>query len=212
METEKLIKTLSEKYEPTAPFAPRALAFWALMSGFFLALYLGLLPARADLGARLTSALYQAETTLFGALFLTISYVAYRSLIPGMLRGRDLWPAWIMLGLGVLLAFAHPGPWRGFAADLDREMDFYRGRCGPLLLLIGGLETVAGFWVARRAAPTRPLLTGALIGLCAGALGLFATQFICAHENFLHLVVWHFVPVVSLVGAAGLWGQRTLRW
>jgi hypothetical protein len=98
------------------------------------------------------------------------------------------------------------------ATEFPGEMDFYRGRCGPIMLILGALDTGLLMALARRGAPTKPRLTGLWIALSAGVMGLFVMQFICAHENFLHVLIWHLVPVGLLAAGGYSLGRRLLRW
>jgi hypothetical protein len=87
--------------------------------------------------------------------------------------------------------------------DFSNELDFYQGRCGIIILAAGTLVSVIGFSVIRRIvfAPAGEIGGSAL--LSSGCFASFIMQFVCAHENPLHLFIWHFMPLM-LLGLAAL--------
>lgn len=213
MQTNDLIKDLSGRLSPAPRHSPAQTAlFWAAGTAALLGLYFWLLPVRPDLGSRLGQLLYQTENLIFLALFVVTALVAYRSSIPGALRpDEQRWALFLMAGF-VMLLFFHLRSWRQMPAELLTEFDWYRGRCGPILLILGAFEASLGLWLAARGACTSPAATGAWVGLFAGSLGLFANQFICTHENFLHIILWHFTPVGLLAAGGAFFGKRLLKW
>jgi hypothetical protein len=83
------------------------------------------------------------------------------------------------------------------------------------LLNIGFLSApilVAMLWAAARAAPTRPALTGAALGLTAGALGAAVYALHCDEMAAPFLAIWYLLgmTIPALVGAGA--GARLLRW
>jgi hypothetical protein len=71
---------------------------------------------------------------------------------------------------------------------------------------------VAMLWAARRAAPTRPALTGAAVGLTAGALGAAVYALHCDEMAAPFLATWYLLgmTIPALIGAGAGW--RLLRW
>jgi hypothetical protein len=71
---------------------------------------------------------------------------------------------------------------------------------------------VAMLWAARRAAPTRPGLTGAAVGLTAGALGAAVYALHCDEMAAPFLATWYLLgmTIPALIGAGA--GLRLLRW
>lgn len=213
MKTNDLIHNLaSELKEPSGVgFYTVSFMTWAATSLALLALAFSILSFRHDLIYRLSSGLFQTETTLYLALFFISAFIAYRSSIPTLLRPQEQRVGWgvLALSMGVLISQVS---FIGLKTEFLGEMNFYRGRCGPIILAIGVLDALLIMALARRAAPVNPSLTGAWIALSAGALGLFSMQFVCAHGNFLHMVIWHAVPVAMLAGGGAVFGKRLLKW
>jgi hypothetical protein len=71
---------------------------------------------------------------------------------------------------------------------------------------------VALLWAAGRAAPTRPALTGAAVGLTAGALGAAMYALHCDEMAAPFLAIWYLLgmTIPALIGAGA--GLRLLRW
>lgn len=213
MKTDDFIKNLSEALPGTQkPRFYRALFFgWAVITLGVLGLSYYLLPTRPDFAVRSHATFFHMETAFFFLTFLVTSYVAYRSSIPGLLTQRDLLIGliFIMAAAGfVALRFSNTA----LPAEFLGEMDWYRGRCGPVLFIVGMIQAVFCFALARLTAPTRPVLAATWLGLSTGAIGLFVVQFICEKENFLHLAIWHLTPVVLLAGVSAIVGKKALRW
>ena len=98
---------------------------------------------------------------------------------------------------------------------------------GPLLAeMIGGtalaclgsitvmsiLPTVAGLFLLRRGAPTRPGLSGALLGLAASA-GIAAGYALhCTEDSPLFFVVWYGLAMAISTALGAVMGRRCLRW
>ena len=211
METPDLIDKLTGELKRERRVFSATFGAWSTASLLLVGAMLVVLPFRADLPGRSASAFFRTETLLFLALFFASTFVAFRSAVPSLLRSAE-----VRLGVGLLvlavLGIVSRFSFGQLGAEWAGEMDFYRGRCGPIILILGGLDVALIALLARKTAPTRPWLTGAWIGLSAGSLGLFGMQFICSHENFLHLFIWHLVPVAALVAGGDVIGRRFLRW
>ncbi len=212
MKTHDMIQNLSNEPKPDQPhFYRSSFLIWSLGTTALLALFFYLIPTRADLSLKLASTSFQTETLLLFILFFVSTWLAYRSAIPGLLGQQEQ-----LIGVALIAVFGafvlSKLSISGLANELHMEMDFYRGRCGPILLILAGLQTIVGMFVARRAAPTNLYRTGAWLGVSAGAMALVTVQLFCDHENFLHVVIWHALPATFLVGTGALLGRRFLRW
>ncbi|HNF59717.1 MAG TPA: NrsF family protein [Elusimicrobiota bacterium] len=212
MNTDELIRSIAGNLVPASRVQRWALSVWIAGTGAVAILAFWILPFRADLHTRFFSLAYDAETLLCLLAFVLSTAVAYRSVLPGALTRREVAGAWVppLVLLGLALVRFSPEAAR---AEWVGEMSLYRGRCGFVILVIGALESGLLLFLARRGAPTRLGLTSAWIAIAAGSLGLFVTQFfVCAYENALHLLLWHFIPVFLLMTVTLPAGRRGLRW
>jgi hypothetical protein len=216
-DTSELIRRLSTGLEPVRPMESEV--------GFYLKCLLGLvplllafgmiLPMRDDLGAKFNQPGFLLETLLWLGFTGVGAGVVYRSAIPGLPTRRA-----IGLGMAILLALAAVIFLRlptelaheGFREQLREEMDLYRGRCGPIILIIATMSSTGLYAWSRKTAPVNRPQTGAWIALTSGALGSFLMQFACAHDNSLHLLIWHFVPIFALAFLSTQVARVLLRW
>jgi hypothetical protein len=99
-----------------------------------------------------------------------------------------------------------------FAFQLFRESSHLNGGCGLVILVAGTLH--AGFlfsWI-RKGATTAPYRAGAWAAVSTASFASFIVQFACANENSIHVLMWHFLPLMLLTGVSALSAKRLLRW
>jgi hypothetical protein len=212
MKTDDLIGQLSTDLQAAKKhYYAASFLMWLAGTLGILTLTFHFLPFRPDLAERLSSPFFVTTTVLCFVIFCMSVFVSYRSAIPGLLQTRDhlIGIVLLIITAGVLLSQLSSLP---LQSEFLGEMDWYRGRCGPIMLIIGTLDTALLMVLARRAAPVRPIFTGVWIALAAGAMGLFVMQFICTYENFLHVLLWHMLPVGILITVGALSGRKLLRW
>ena len=63
-----------------------------------------------------------------------------------------------------------------------------------------------------RTAPTRPVLTGALLGVAIGAGVAAGYALHCIEDSPLFFVSWYGLAIGIVGGVGGLLGHRLLRW
>jgi hypothetical protein len=83
--------------------------------------------------------------------------------------------------------------------------------CGAITLLQGALPLVALVVPKRGTDPVHPALTGAALGMTAGAWTAMMAYLRCPHAAPLHCVLAHVAPTLLLTGAGALLGQILLR-
>lgn len=80
------------------------------------------------------------------------------------------------------------------------------------ILLLSALPGIMLFLMLRQAAPLSPSKVGLFAMLGIAGLGAFGTQFVCRNGDPLHLLLWHFTPVL-IIGILGiLIGRFLLKW
>ncbi len=194
------------KERPFEPFLA-----WIVGTAACLIILFFIIRIRPDFTEHYTSSLFQIETALYFLAFMAGAVISYRSSIPLLLQKRDLYIGGALFTAAVALLLSKM-PLSGWESELQGELNFYRGRCGPMILGIALVESTLLMLLARRAAPIRPVLTGTWIALTAGTMGLFLMQFVCEHENFLHLILWHAAPVLGLSWVGAVSAKRLLKW
>jgi hypothetical protein len=84
--------------------------------------------------------------------------------------------------------------------------------CVGRILALAALPSASLYVMLRRAAPLDGRRVGALATLGAVALGALGTQFVCRDGDPLHILIWHYVPVVIAGGAGVVAGRLLLGW
>jgi hypothetical protein len=212
-ETDDLIQSLARDLGRKEPVVglPVFMLRWGLASGGFLAVCMLAMPLRWDWHFRHVELRFWAETALWLLSACLAAALVYRSSIPSLLKKGD--QKWGFLAIGALLTLlAIRVSGADVRAEWPGEMNYHRGWCGPLILIIGGLSGLGLFAWVRRAAPTNRGLTGLWAAVCAGCLGASEMQLVCAHDNALHVWLWHVTPVLILMGCGWGLAQLGLRW
>lgn len=206
--TEDLIRALSQHPAPP-PFRPAAALGAMLVPALTgLGLFLLAFGPRPDLTTAWQQLPVLAKSVLPALLALSAVWLALRSSWP---EGRvTLWP----LAVPALAALALV-LWRLAVTDaplLAETLGQTALACLISITALSALPLVAGIMMLRRAAPTRPALTGALLGLAVGG-GIAAGYALhCTEDSPLFFVTWYGLAI-ALVGAGGGWlGRRFLRW
>lgn len=214
MKTDDLIEKLSQEPPRPRPALGLWLAGASLGALAALAAVLFLLPVsafRADLALQAGRLRFWGESFLWLSTSAAAFALMYRLSLPGAWRRRDLWWGLAPAGFLVLVLLCR-GEAKGAAADWGREMDWYRGFCGPVILFVGIVQAGLLAWIVRQAAPTRLAAAGFWVAFGAGTLGSFLMQFVCHKENFAHVVFWHLGPVLILAAGGLLLGRKLLKW
>ncbi|WP_227751775.1 NrsF family protein [Tabrizicola oligotrophica] len=206
--TDDLIRDLAAAPVP-ARFSPAATVagIAGLLAGG-LALYLAGFGLRPDLVAAWAHLSVQVKTILPALLSLSAIWLALGSARP---EGRVvLWP----LAGPVVLAFAM-ALFRIIGADgplVPEAVGQTALACLGSIAMMSALPLAFGIFLLRRAAPTRPALTGALLGVATGAGVAAGYALHCTEDSPLFFVAWYGLAI-AMVGGGGAWlGHRFLRW
>lgn len=213
VKTSDLIQALAAEPAPEGRrigFAP-AMAAWLLLAALSVGVAMALVPLRPDFSIKVKDPGYVLETGLWLAVSLAAAALAYLSAIPARLRTRA--SAGLLGAVGGLIvaavAFRHP---EAMVGSLESELSVRNSACGLIISTFGAVQGAGFFVLARRLAPTRPMLTGLWAAVSSGALGGFAIQTICEHESLLHIALWHLGAFSAVLALGALLGRRLLRW
>lgn len=206
--TEDLIRDLAATPVP-ARFSP-VVAVCGI-AGFMLgglALCFAVFGLRPDLGSAWTHLPVQAKSILPALLSLSAIWLAFVSARP---EGRVLlWP----LAIPVMLAFAL-ALFRIATADgalFAEAVGQTALACLASIAMVSALPLAIGIAFLRRSAPTRPVLTGALLGVAIGAGVAAGYALHCTEDSPLFFVSWYGLAIGIVGGVGGLLGHRLLRW
>ncbi|MCB6178925.1 NrsF family protein [Rhodobacter sp. Har01] len=207
--TEDVIRTLASRPSPR-PFGPALIGLAMVAAGvaglvpFFLALGL-----RADLAAALSVPTTLAKSALPLLLALLALPLALGSARPE--ARLPLWPLLLPLALALLLVV-------GQVVDTPRDrllpemLGHTATACLAFITALSIAPMVTGIALSRRGATTRPVLSGALIGLAAGAGAATGYALHCTEDAPLFYVGWYGLAIVTSGGLGAGLGHRYLRW
>lgn len=206
--TDDLIRDLAARPAP-APFQPAtAVGGMAAVAALGLGLYFVGFGLRADMAGAWQHLAVQAKTVLPALLSLSAIWLALRSARP---EGRiKTWPLAVPVALALALALQ-----RLVMADGPRLVELMGNTamaCLASITLLSALPLAAGIALLRRAAPTRPVQTGALLGIAVGAFVAAGYALHCTEDSPLFFVSWYGMAI-GLAGTSGAYlGHRVLRW
>lgn len=72
-------------------------------------------------------------------------------------------------------------------------------RCARAVILFSIVPSIIFFITLYNGATTNYILSGLMIGLCAGSFSYFLLRIIHATQNISHLFIWHSLPILFLV-------------
>jgi hypothetical protein len=212
METRELIKALSADAGPP-PLSLRSIWTGAVIAALVIAgvaFFLTLGP-RADLAEAVATVRFACKLAVFGALAATgiaalVSLSRPGDIDPQRFGVLALAPILMLLAVLAELAAIAPAEWR------DRLVGSNSAVC--LLAVAGfGLAPLALFLLAlRNAAPTRPVLAGAVAGLSAGGVAATFYALHCTDDSPLFVATWYVLAIALLTLAGALAGKWLLRW
>lgn len=206
--TEDLIRDLAAAPLP-ARFSPAATV--GGMAGVLviaLALYFAGFGLRPDLVAAWAQLPVQAKSILPALLSLLAFSLVLRSARPD---GRMiLWPLAIPIALALgMVIFRVAGADGSLVAEALGRTAL---ACLASISMLSALPLAVGIVFLRRAAPTQPILAGALLGVATAAGVAAGYALHCTEDSPLFFVSWYGLAI-GIVGGVGGWlGHRFLRW
>lgn len=209
MKTDDLIRALAADTAPAPAPGRRVLPLFLPAILMSLLAVLTVLGARPDLPQALVSFLPAMRHVLALATFgLALSAALSLSRPEGR---AALWPLALVAAaaLGLLL-------WAWFATPAQGRAMAVMGKTNSICLvaipILSALPTAALFAALRGGATTRPVLSGALIGLAGGGAGAAVYAIHCTESSPLFYVTWYGLAVLAVTAVSALLGPRLLRW
>ena len=208
--TEDLIKALAQDAAPVKPAPHPFMQSVKWMAGGTVyvtlsVLYLGLRP---DLMLKFQSSLFVAEIGLLAgiviATFLSAALLAFPDLHQKHAVAFAPVLALVLFVLAISLA------WQADSPPSARPK--HNLEC---LLCIASLALLPAAWMLysmRKFASTHPYLAGGIALLCAFSIGALALRLSEQTDSIVHVIQWHYLPMIG-IGILGLWlGKVFLKW
>ena len=89
----------------------------------------------------------------------------------------------------------------------------FSAAAAPWRILVAALPLLVGLaWAVRGLAPTRLVLSGAMVGLAAGGFGAASYAMHCQESTAPFLFIWYSLGVIGCALVGAVLGPRVLRW
>ena len=208
---ENLVLSLSKEATPVKP-APQPLQLslkWIAFALAYLIIALVVFGSRPDLLQQLQHPLFVAELIVLFGLLVTAALSTAVLAFPDLhqQRAQAFFPLWMIMLLVLVLAIAWLTNTPTSAAQQTHSI-----QCTLALLLFSLLPSVSIFYAVRRLACTRPQQAGSMALLFAFSTGALWLRLYEANDSIIHIIGWHYLPMI-VVGVFG-WviGKSVLKW
>jgi len=207
MKTDFLIEKLSQANRPIDQLSPPFVRFarWLIVAFLCVGVGVSLFGVRTDI---------EEVVLQFGftfQVFCSLGLALLSALSAFILSVPDREKNWVsILPLATLVL------WLLSISQSFYVVEFVKGgiglSCVRDIFVLSLVPAVFLFMMLRRAAPLQKDRVGIFAGLSVAALGAVGTQFICHNDDPLHVIMWHYFPVVA-IGFLGFWlGKILLNW
>lgn len=203
METKNLIQKLSNDHKKVKPVESVPVQFlkWILISILCLLAGIGTLGLREDWQFLFKTPLLLLQNILLLISFISVGFCALNLARPGRLTIKiitlSLLTPIIMWGAVLLIMILTDSyqPQKAFKISFG---------CIKDILIIGMLPGAALFFFISRGVILKRFLSGLMSTLAFLMIGAWAVQFTCHNDDPLHIVIWHFLPIIvlALIGAS----------
>ena len=208
--TEKLIERIAQDATPIKPVGHPFVLSAKWLGGMlaYLALYLMVFGVRPDLILKLQSPLFVAEIGVLAGIVITTALSAALLSFPDMHQKRLLTLAPTVMAswfVGVMLV-----AWQ--VNNPDGPEPVHNLKCTLNIAFLAVLPALWMLYSMRRFASTHPYFAGSITLLSAFSIGALALRLLEPTDSIMHVIQWHYVPMIG-VGILGLWlGKLVLKW
>ncbi|HVI54504.1 MAG TPA: DUF1109 domain-containing protein [Luteibacter sp.] len=213
MKTDDFIAMLANEVPPVDRRAPGRRFALALLLGFASATLLMAagLGVRPDLAEAIHLPMFWARLAFAAGIGGAALWLTLRLSRPGVRIGAR----WAGLAAPVAIA------WTGMAivlaqAPAGARVALLLGHtwhvCAILIALLSTPTFAAMLWAVRGMAPVRPRVTGAAVGLLAGATATMAYCLHCPEMSPAFWSTWYLLGMAIPAAVGALIGPRALRW
>jgi hypothetical protein len=207
---EELIDRLAVDATPVRSAAPPLMLSIKLMgaAAIYLAISLAISGLRPDLTAKIHETWFVAEIVTLLLIFISTSISAALLGFPDLhqRRGTVSIPA-LMFVLFLLVIF--------FAWHADKPpapLPMHSFECTLSITLVSLLPAAWTFYALRQYASTHPRLAGSIALLSSFSVGALWLRLHEVNDSVIHLIQWHYLPML-VFGMIGLWlGRVLLKW
>jgi hypothetical protein len=207
---EQLVASLSKDAQAVKP-APRPwlLALkWLAVAAAYLLVALLIAGPRPDWALQLHKPLFVAEAALLLGILVSTAFSAAILSFPDLHQQRRpaFAPVWVFAVFVLVMLFA----WH--ADNPPSPLPVHSFECTLSILMFSLLPSAGIFYAMRQFASTHLRLSGIVAVLFAFSTGALWLRLHEQTDSVLHLVEWHYLPMIA-VAALGWWlGKKLLKW
>lgn len=205
---EKLVDSLARDASPvkSAPHPYTLSLGWAAGAVLYLSLSLWFSGLRTDITQKLHEPWFDAEIAALVLIFITTSLSAAVLAFPDLHQKKKLVLAPIG-AFGILLAILF------FAWRVDHApLPVHSFECTISITLFSLLPAAWTFYFMRKFASTHYRWAGSIALLSAFSTGALWLRLHELNDSIIHVIEWHYLPMLG-IGLAGWWlGKACLKW
>ena len=209
-DVEQLVADLADNAGPVKPAPhPYVLSLkWIIAAAGYLVVSLALSGLRPDLAQALQQPWFIAELVVLLLIFIAGSLGAALLSFPDMYQKRRLAlaPLWMFALFVLLMLFA----WR--ADSPPAPLPEHSLLCTTCIVLLALLPAAWTFYTMRKFASTHCRWAGGIAVVSAFSVGALWLRLYEVNDSILHVIEWHYLPMLAF-GIIGLWiGKLLLKW
>ena len=214
MESNDFIKRLSLGLKPIRPLPrPRVrFVYWLSASVFATGATLFYLGVRSDIKDAMSDWEFIIQNSLLLLMSVMAALGAFIMSVPGERQSKHRWYVPLILG-GVLATILVVSTCEGYNQGNMRA--WFPGSGFSCLVSMAILSAFPGtllFVMLRRAAPLQLSVSGCCAFLAVTSMASLSANIHCAGNVPMHILVWHFLPVLAMALVGGWLGRWLLRW
>lgn len=205
-----LIDTLTKDAQAVkpAPHPFRLSLTWLAIAAIYLALSLAVFGLRPDISAQFHRPWFVAELAALGGILVATSLSAALLSFPDLHQIRRL--AFAPLIAFALLLVVMLFAW--LADSPPAPLPVHSFECTISITLFSLLPAIWTLLVMRKFASTHATWAGSVALLFSFSVGALWLRLYEMTDSIVHVLEWHYLPMLG-IGLAGLWlGKKILKW
>jgi len=213
MTTDDLIATLSRQGpKKKFPSPTKVICIWIAAITTYIAMVLGYASLKSNILQRITTVFVGPQFITLVALIVVSAIAASYLALPDD-NQKPYVRAMPLIGIGLLITILTKQLIVTLPSALVGCVSSAQLSCSVEILLFSIPPAAWMFWTIQKAAPIRYYWAAAMAGISSGSIGYLILLIIENSTSAIHLLIFHFLPVVGILITAILSGKWLLgRW
>lgn len=206
MKTEVLIHNLAQKATPVKRLSAPHIRFIKWLASSMFCLLIGILyhGLNIDVDTVASQPAFDFQLVILVALVISSGFSAFIMSVPGEIKSLIKYFPIGTLGLLLLVILISIYSTNSVSAGSGLS-------CIRDVVFLGGIPGFLLIFLLRKARPLDFAKVGLFAFISSSAIGALGTNLICENHDPLHILVWHFMPVLVLGGAGIVFGRWLLK-